>query len=701
MHGRYLLPDHERIVKKLQNLSKGADIELVSCQNHTERPYHLDIKGERTEELANFLSDAGAVPLDPFMEWLHDCQGVTILEIKNKAPQKTTERKQPETLDLDPFTKAILNSYRRKKPLKETTKTYPDRGPNAHAHALPFLPKILKKFQKLQAFDSHAIQRTLLQIWNGYFPFEPRPRQWPLIEKVLQGFMTPLHDQCDHGEGIILDAPTGMGKTLVSLSALMMRRGLMRKPPQILVFVRTHTQYHPIIRDWIKIEKRRLEAPFNIFARGKGIDGLGRTLLLPLLPKERLCRLTELTAGRPETCKGCPLYDQGKAFKQNYGQPQYLSRLLKKLAKLLFEGKDPMTATEEVLENEPGCPYLLRNAMLHETDIVVLPHAFLNPDLFTLLSNRLRSSVRNLLILVDEAHHLASRYLDEQGTPQDKDISHLHQAASIILQSGSFIFPHTYRALFISHATVFRDQKGSRLARSPQVKWFKVCLRDLNSAEDKRENPMTFQRYAEAILRITHFAKGHTLVATPSYQFLDRLAEALPHTPYVEHPETTTDEFNHLLHEKHRKTALVVAGGKFAEGVEWTSDGRSLVDQVIFAGIPYLPQTDQTTFRKRTERLWEIYTNATCTNGSPPSRKTFQLIKSELNRTIPFLHRIDQTVGRAIRSPQDTAQVWFIDDRPSELLQSFYRPYTLHNLSPANFSHLLPPNPYLDQRFRH
>ncbi|RMG28904.1 MAG: hypothetical protein D6732_18035 [Methanobacteriota archaeon] len=657
----------------------------------------------------------GAKRLPPWIEWAVNTQiDIPFSTIEPVKPplskkKKIHKRKQfvyrfpVETLELDEELSTKLLSYKRKRPLKSSFRAYPDRGADNYFDGFPFLPKILQLELKQTTypwrFDPDLLLPILHRLFAWYLPFEPRPRQRLMIQELIEGMTTPFHRSCDHGEGIILNAATGMGKTMISLASLLFRRGMMRSPGQVLVFVRTHSQYYPILREFGRIEHRRLQAPYSVFNGQEGIDGLGKTLILPVLPKKSLCRINELIGKTPSTCNGCPLYAKGIKFRKEYAQPANSVQVLLRLRNRLMSGEDPFRCTEKLLKEQPGCPYMTRNALLHEADLIILSQSFLQREKFDIIHQYLRTPLTELLVLVDEAHHLASAYLEERDGrhfTQDRDISHLHPATTLILQSGSFVFPTVYRGMFMDYARII-ETEGTRTSLSPQVKRFQLALPRLNSSERQRKDGELYQRYADTVLKLFRHGKGHALVVAPSYAFLNQLLHAfLPFRPkYVEQPDTKMEEFNGLLNEEERQLVLVMAGGKFSEGVEWSKNGKSLVDQVIFTGIPYLPKSSDLEFHVRTSCLKRIYDNNRCRQSSPKSNMDFFSMKRDLNLVIPLIQKIDQTIGRAIRNAQDTAQVWFIDDRETDFFYSYYKPKLRYRLPRGNFSQHFSKKPFL------
>lgn len=108
-----------------------------------------------------------------------------------------------------------------------------------------------------------------------------------------------------------------------------------------------------------------------------------------------------------------------------------------------------------------------------------------------------------------------------------------------------------------------------------------------------------------------------------------------------------------------RKLVLGVFRGSLLEGVEFLdNDKRSMVSDIVLAGVPYPPPDDYSA------DFAEFILRA-----NTYSRLTKWVIMSDE----PALTAARQAIGRATRSPSDSVNVWFLDYR-------FGSPFWKHNL---------------------
>ncbi len=131
--------------------------------------------------------------------------------------------------------------------------------------------------------------------------------------------------------------------------------------------------------------------------------------------------------------------------------------------------------------------------------------------------------------------------------------------------------------------------------------------------------------------------EGITLVVVSSYQMAEWFRGV---ADYIENPKTTLDKI------PKEGLIIAVAKGKITEGVEFVENGRSLVKKVIIVNVPY-PQTNDPYFKDVVEYVTKVW-----------GQKTMWKLMNE----IAFI-TVRQAIGRAIRSPNDRAEVYFLDIR--------------------------------------
>jgi DNA excision repair protein ERCC-2 len=103
---------------------------------------------------------------------------------------------------------------------------------------------------------------------------------------------------------------------------------------------------------------------------------------------------------------------------------------------------------------------------------------------------------------------------------------------------------------------------------------------------------------------------------------------------------------------------VAVSHGKLLEGVELVKDGRSLIDVVIVAGIPY-PVPDDVYKIRRDRILLRL--------GILKDSKEAKEFERTYLRHQPALTTVKQAIGRAIRNPEDMAEIFLVDHRFNEI----------------------------------
>ncbi|MHA1908443.1 MAG: helicase C-terminal domain-containing protein, partial [Candidatus Thorarchaeota archaeon] len=94
------------------------------------------------------------------------------------------------------------------------------------------------------------------------------------------------------------------------------------------------------------------------------------------------------------------------------------------------------------------------------------------------------------------------------------------------------------------------------------------------------------------------------------------------------------------------KAVFLVYGGKFSEGVDLVSKGRSLVDMIIGVGIPFSPPTS---YQRALQDWYE--------------RRFGEGAGYFYSSVIPSVRKVVQLVGRLRRSPDDWGIVILLDQR--------------------------------------
>jgi len=139
------------------------------------------------------------------------------------------------------------------------------------------------------------------------------------------------------------------------------------------------------------------------------------------------------------------------------------------------------------------------------------------------------------------------------------------------------------------------------------------------------------------------------LIAFPSYQVMDEVLSFGIDTGHrVRIVEDRTYRIEDLREDIERRPSAVflVYGGKFSEGVDLVSGGRSMVDLIIGVGIPFTPPTD---YQLALQGFYEARFGA----GAG----------YYYSAVVPSLRSVAQLVGRLRRSPEDWGVVMLLDRR--------------------------------------
>ncbi len=215
--------------------------------------------------------------------------------------------------------------------------------------------------------------------------YEDRPYQKETEEFIIESLR--------NNYGVAIEAPTGSGKTLMSLrAALRLRSGTKTK---ILYLVRTNSQEEQIIN-----ELRNLKDEFKI----KAVPMQGRLNLCPLYKisenrsdfnadsLSRFCNFKkkEVMAGKKDACK----YYNMKIRSDD-------------LHKYIYD--DLPTAEEfyeySVMNNV--CPYETLKSALYDADVAVAPYAyFLNRNVADRFLSHWGVTRQDLIVIMDESHNI-------------------------------------------------------------------------------------------------------------------------------------------------------------------------------------------------------------------------------------------------------------------------------------------------------
>ena len=161
----------------------------------------------------------------------------------------------------------------------------------------------------------------------------------------------------------------------------------------------------------------------------------------------------------------------------------------------------------------------------------------------------------------------------------------------------------------------------------------------------KNRSEKTFKKIGKLIEQLHENVKKITLVFLPSYTLLKQVKKYC-NSDVAETPKTTKQEINQKLQNKKHPLILGVAGGKFAEGIEFTENGHSLISSIIIAGLPFPPPGVEMSYKQK--MYVEEY-----------GKKLTKLFL----QTLPMLAKLKQMLGRAKRARHHRAAYIVLDER--------------------------------------
>jgi DNA excision repair protein ERCC-2 len=181
---------------------------------------------------------------------------------------------------------------------------------------------------------------------------------------------------------------------------------------------------------------------------------------------------------------------------------------------------------------------------------------------------------------------------------------------------------------------------------------------DPSIATTYRERPRNYSRIAARLTSFAAAVPGNTMVLFPSYAFLAEIAERLEikgKQVLAQKAKDAEADRQAILHALRSPLSgdtllLAVAGGVFAEGVDYPGDMLSAV-AVVGPCLPGLT-LEQTRLKQYYEDRFE---------------RGF-----EYSFVVPGMTRVVQAVGRLIRSPEDKGVIALLDHR---FLDPPYRQY--------------------------
>ncbi|MDF1541029.1 MAG: helicase C-terminal domain-containing protein, partial [Candidatus Thorarchaeota archaeon] len=222
----------------------------------------------------------------------------------------------------------------------------------------------------------------------------------------------------------------------------------------------------------------------------------------------------------------------------------------------------------------------------------------------------------------------------------------LRNARAAVMMSGTFRPTKLYASLMGVKGALTED------LGSPYPKASRLVLldRDISTKYTERGPELwrTIANRIEAAL-VTMPAEKTALIAFPSYAIMEQVLSYNIDCGFreriVESREARIEDLQEGVHTG-PKAVFLVYGGKFSEGVDLVSNGRSLIDMIIGVGIPFSPPTS---YQDALQSWYE--------------RRFGEGAGYYYSAVIPSIRKVIQLVGRLRRSPEDWGVVVLLDQR--------------------------------------
>ena len=217
-------------------------------------------------------------------------------------------------------------------------------------------------------------------------PYKLRGNQKQIIDSI--------QSTIDNKNHMVLEAPTGSGKTFSSLAATL--PFVIEQDFRIIYCVRTNSQQKQVVHELNQFKKSGNQI--------KAVAIQGRDALCPQQKhdkeikksnwseKSKICKSLKMQVKMGEA--GCPFY-----------RP-----LLRKSQSLVNEWSSKLlTAQEFAIEAEEAnlCPYELNKLLLKEAQIVIVPYVYFFEEFIRkYLLGWMETSIDRIITIIDEAHNL-------------------------------------------------------------------------------------------------------------------------------------------------------------------------------------------------------------------------------------------------------------------------------------------------------
>jgi len=222
----------------------------------------------------------------------------------------------------------------------------------------------------------------------------------------------------------------------------------------------------------------------------------------------------------------------------------------------------------------------------------------------------------------------------------------LRNARAAMMMSGTFRPTKLYASLMGVRGALTED------LGSPYPKASRLVLLDRSiSTKYTERGPELWRAIAKRIesALVAMPAEKTALIAFPSYSIMEQVLSYNIDCGFRERIVESRDARIEDIQDGVQtgpKAIFLVYGGKFSEGVDLVSHGRSLIDMIIGVGIPFSPPTS---YQDALQSWYE--------------RRFGEGAGYYYSSVIPSIRKVIQLVGRLRRSPEDWGVVVLIDQR--------------------------------------
>ena len=217
-------------------------------------------------------------------------------------------------------------------------------------------------------------------------PYSPRGNQSEIIERINSAIRNQGH--------IVLESPTGSGKTFCSLAAVL--PVAIENNLRIVYCVRTNSQQKQVVHELQQFRKAGHSISVVAFQ--------GRGSLCPEQKYDKELKKSNWVE-KSKICKSLKMQS-----KMGEAGCRFYRKLLQGSNSLVEQwSSDILTAEEfaEQVEDAGLCPYELNKLMLKEAKVVIVPYVYFFEEFIRkFMLGRMDTSLDKVIVIVDEAHNL-------------------------------------------------------------------------------------------------------------------------------------------------------------------------------------------------------------------------------------------------------------------------------------------------------